>query len=404
MTETVELANEDPKADPASATLSVDGMVMRPEKVERAASDLQADFERQGGTLGQAQFDRLVLRRNLSPPEMVALLGRIASLGITISEMTGNGDEPSVDADDNPTATGADITGRGSKKRNPYALLTHRDEVELGRRVQLALRIQPEMDPARVSSTEEHEIVRRGRAARDRIILANLRLVRFVTTHVRRPVQTLDPWDMFQEGSVGLMRAVEKFDPELGLRFSTYAMWWIRQAVFRGLDDQDRTIRLPVHRMESLRRMKTITRRLAMELGREPTIREIADGMNWSLEKTAFIQRLAQLDCISIDAPLGDDEDSRTIVESVAADQPSPFELAQNAQRTDLMRRLLEKLTPRQRLVIERRFGLRSGNNETLQQVGDDLGVTRERIRQIESKALVRLKRWVDRQLHDALL
>src|SRR5262249_29233659 len=153
-----------------------------------------------------------------------------------------------------------------ARKRSPYALLSHREEIQLGRRVQVALRTQESLDATKVGSPEARAIIQRGRTARDRMVLANLRLVRFAIQNMGRPVKFLDSWDLFQEGVIGLMRAVEKFDPELGLRFSTYALWWIRQAIFRGLDDTDRTIRVPVHRLESIRRLRYTTRRLAHEL------------------------------------------------------------------------------------------------------------------------------------------
>jgi RNA polymerase primary sigma factor len=383
---------------------------LRAEKVDRAAADLHADFQRQRGFLKQAQFDRLVLRRNLTPPEMIALVAKLAALGVEIDESgsrPSNDDglkEQSEDAGDVGSNGKITVTASAPRTRNPYRLLSQRDEIELGRRVQLALRTQEQLDSTKVHSVEEKGIIERGRAARDRMVLANLRLVRFVVHNIRRSIKFLDSWDLFQEGVIGLMRAVEKFDPELGLRFATYALWWIRQAIFRGLDDTDRTIRLPVHRMESIRRLRYTTRRLAHELNRDPTIRELSDGLNWPMEKTLFIQRLAELECISLDSPLGEDDD-RTIGDTVISREPGPFEATRDAQRADLLQRLLTQLKPREQLVIERRFGL--GNSpipETLQQVGDDLGVTRERIRQIEEKALRRLGKWVDKRMQDALL
>jgi RNA polymerase primary sigma factor len=336
---------------------------------------------------------------------MVALIAKLWSLGVTLHDSTAPGLNHAIT--DVAATDQTDLAlspGNLARKRNPYALLTHRDEIELGRRIQLSIRIKENLGPSQIPSLEANEIIRRGLTARDKLVVANLRLVRFAIRNVTRPARTLDPWDLFQEGVTGLMRAVEKFDPELGLKFSTYAMWWIRQAIFRGLDDSDRTIRVPAHRLESIRRMRFVTRRLAHELGREPTIRELADGLNWPMEKTLFIQRLTQLDCISLDTPVGEDG-GLTIGDLVVARDPGPFEFARETQRSDVIRRFLVRLTPRQQLVIERRFGLgESIEPQTLQQVGDHLSLTRERVRQIEAIALRRLRKWVNRRMHDALL
>src|SRR6185437_12839597 len=199
---------------------------------------------------------------------------------------------------------------------------TPNEEAALGRQIQLALRVEPNLDVSRVQPGEAREIINRGLRARDRLTVANLRLINFAIRHIARSAKSLDPWDLYQEGTIGLMRAVEKFDPELGLKFSTYALWWIRQAIFRGLDDKDRTIRVPVHRLASIRRMRYVTRQLAQERGREPTVREIAEAMDWPLEKTLFIQRLAQLDCISLDAPIGEDGES-TVADTIMSHAPS---------------------------------------------------------------------------------
>jgi RNA polymerase sigma factor (sigma-70 family) len=330
---------------------------------------------------------------------MVELTSKLSVMGVLPDDLAG----PNHDIDNNGRAQEIDSDDR-AKPRSPYALLNQRDEVELGRRIQLAFRVQGDLDVSKVASKEEEAIIRRGRLARDRMVLANLRLIRFAIKNLRRPVRSLDPWDLFQEGSIGLMRAVEKFDPELGLKFSTYAMWWIRQAIFRGLDDGDRPIRLPVHRLDSIRRLRLVTRRLSYELGREPSIREVAAGLNWPLEKALFIQRLTQLECISLDTLLGADNDV-TIGDTVISREPGPFEIARESQRSDLMRRFIGRLTPRQQLVIERRFGLRnSASPQTLQQLGDHLGITRERVRQIEAIALRRLGKWVNRRMRDELL
>jgi RNA polymerase primary sigma factor len=400
--EDVDLAGVGELRDSGQPASTAPAAIVRQDKVNRAFADLEADFKRQGGSLNQSQFDRLVLRRNLSPAEMLALLTRLSVAGIAPEESK---TPLPAEVSSRPLPRDSNVRAVQSSdrqpRRNPYALLSHEEEVDLGRRIQLALRVQPELDPKKVATDQEKAVVLRGKTARDRMMLANLRLIRFAIANVRRPVRSLDSWDMFQEGTVGLMRAVEKFDPELGLRFSTYALWWIRQSIFRGLDGQDSTIRLPVHRMESIRRLRAMSRRLAVEYGHDPTLRDLAEALNWPLEKTVFVQRLAQLDCVSIDAPMGDDE--RRVGDRLAADEPSPFDNAQTVQRRDVLLRLLDSLSSRQKLVIERRFGLGASTGETLQQVGDDLGVTRERIRQIEEKALARLKKWIDHRLYDAL-
>jgi hypothetical protein len=165
-------------------------------KIDRAVADLHADFKRQSGRLQQAQFDRLVLRRNFSPPEMVALTAKLAALGVaadwSASGANGNGAAGAIG--DPGGAYQAPDDGR-IKQRSPYALLTQREEVELGRRVRLALQVQDELDASKLTSVEEKEIIRRGRSARNRMILANLRLIRFVVQNVRRPIRSLDPWD-----------------------------------------------------------------------------------------------------------------------------------------------------------------------------------------------------------------
>src|SRR6185437_13347924 len=233
-----------------------DPMAVRLQTVEKAAEDLRADFQRQHGELSQSQVDRLVLRRNLSPAEMVAVIAKLRASGIVIHDPTS---KPPVRETAPPSNQDHDKlskkkeNGVARTKRSPYALLTPNEEAELGRQIQLALRVEPNLDVSRVQPGEAREIINRGLRARDRLTVANLRLINFAIRHIARSAKSLDPWDLYQEGTIGLMRAVEKFDPELGLKFSTYALWWIRQAIFRGLDDKDRTIRVPVHRLASIR-------------------------------------------------------------------------------------------------------------------------------------------------------
>ena len=339
--------------------------------------------------------------------QLEELFSTLFELGITVGE---TGEERAAAPVEKPEARverekdkGADVFDLSAididdsislylKEIGQVPLLTAEEEVRLAKKMEKGRKSWRRL--ARGEVTEENrerlqELVEEGKAAQEHLVKANSRLVVSVAKkYIGRGVPFLD---LIQEGNIGLIRAVNKFDYHRGYKFSTYATWWIRQAVTRAIADQGRTIRVPVHMYEQINKLTRTSRKLVQELGREPTIEEIAEELEVPLRKVERIMRVAQRP-LSLETPVGEEEDSYLgdFIEDV--ETVAPVDAASRSLLREELDQTLSSLTPREVRILQLRFGLVDGYSYTLEEVGRKFGVTRERIRQIEAQALGRLR------------
>jgi RNA polymerase primary sigma factor len=352
---------------------------------------------RERGTVALAELTAAFDRCDLPTEAVDGVLRLLADEGVDVLEAPP--DDP-----DEPRRGPAEVTRRAVtgdlvriylREIGRVPLLTAQDEVDLAKAIEAGLFAEEKLQggyPLQgrhgVELAELALLAADGIRAKQRLIEANLRLV--VSIAKRYIGRGLVFLDLIQEGNLGLIRAVEKFDYTKGYKFSTYATWWIRQAITRAIADQARTIRIPVHMVETINKMARIQRQLHQDMGREATPAEIAAEMGLHPERVAEIQRIAQ-EPVSLQSPIGEeDSDLGDFIED--ADAVVPIEAAAFIMLQDQLEQVLDNLTMREQRIIQLRFGLTDGHPRTLEEVGREFGVTRERIRQIESKTLAKLR------------
>jgi RNA polymerase primary sigma factor len=324
----------------------------------------------------------------VSPEQLDEFFEEITAAGIELVEEQKD-EKPETDREDGAEEAIADGLSLDDPVRMYLKEIGRVPLLSMEQEKSLAMRIEAGELEARNDGTADWKIVDSGEEAKRQLTEANLRLVVSIAKkYVGRGMLFLD---LIQEGNLGLIRAVEKFDYRKGYKFSTYATWWIRQAITRALADQARTIRIPVHMVETINRLIKVSRQLLQELGREPTVEEIAEAMALTPEKVREVMKISQ-EPISLETPIGEEEDSHLgdFIEDQEA--VAPAEAASVMLLKEKMQDVLQNLTERERKVLVLRFGLEDGHQRTLEEVGQEFGVTRERIRQIEAKALRKLR------------
>jgi RNA polymerase primary sigma factor len=355
------------------------------------------DWAREQGAVAITDLTAALDRYDLPAETIDAVLQQLSADGVDIEEIQADdhSDPGPTRGDAGRRAGTGDLVRIYLREIGRVPLLTAHDEVELAKAIEVGLFAQeklaggcPVPGAPDADETELSALVAEGTRAKQRLIEANLRLV--VSIAKRYIGRGLVFLDLIQEGNLGLIRAVEKFDYTKGYKFSTYATWWIRQAITRAIADQARTIRIPVHMVETINKMSRVQRHLHQDLGREPTPEEIAAEMDLPPERVAEIQRIAQ-EPVSLQAPIGEeDSDLGDFIED--ADAVVPMEAAAFLMLQDQLDEVLDQLPAREQRIIQLRFGLTDGHPRTLEEVGREFGVTRERIRQIESKTLAKLR------------
>jgi RNA polymerase primary sigma factor len=356
--------------------------------------DLVARGRERGGGVTVDDVTAVIDRSDLPADTLERVVRMLAEQGVEVLESQNETEEltRADEGDLNKRAPTSDLVRIYLREIGRVPLLTAEDEVELAKSIEAGLFAEEKLARAAILSRPQRLdlelLARHGVRAKQRLIEANLRLVVSIAKrYVGRGMLFLD---LIQEGNLGLIRAVEKFDYTKGYKFSTYATWWIRQAITRAIADQARTIRIPVHMVETINKLVRVQRQLHQDLGREPLPEEIGAEMGLGSERVVEIQRIAQ-EPVSLQSPIGEeDSDLGDFIED--ADAVVPIEAAAFILLQDQLEDILATLSDREQRIIQLRFGLTDGHPRTLEEVGREFGVTRERIRQIESKTLAKLR------------
>jgi len=355
--------------------INEDETPVRLDLVAKTFKALSADAQRGGGKILRADVNRMYLRRKLSIAEC-----------LEVETLLVSADHEIIDDDDDPFVE-TPLTA-GAKRKFRY--LSDTEERDLGRSIQLALKLNEREGEA--ENSYGNRLRAEAHRARALFVASNLRYVEKIARRLdRKKHLSLD--DLIQEGVIGLMRAADLYDPELGFRFKTYATWWIEQRIRRAIADSDRVVRLPVHLQEQMTRIKRAEKRLTLAEGKAPSTEELAIALGMDAERLAkLLWRVQATDCLEGDAPIGENTTLLTLVMDSAE---STFDMVSYRQLQERFSVVLATLHPREERILRMRFGIGLDRDHTLESVGQEYGVTRERIRQIEAKALRKLRHFV---------